>query len=165
MFSFNVLWGKSKWSAPQFQCISIALNLAYNKNNLHKALDYWFRDIFDFDFLEKGLGIVSPPHFVKEKYFSCYILLTDQISLSDCLYFLRYWAICVLHLFVYCMCIRVYCMCIAFRFSKWPKCQAKNLNILRTKRAFKMNRSSRSQLFLKISQISQENTCVGVSFW
>ena len=30
---------------------------------------------------------------VKEKYFSCYILLTDQISLSDCLYFLRYWAI------------------------------------------------------------------------
>ena len=31
---------------------------------------------------------------------ACYILLTDQISLSDCLYFLRYWAICVLWLFV-----------------------------------------------------------------
>ena len=26
--------------------------------------------------------------------------LTDQIALSDCLYFLRYWSICVLQLFV-----------------------------------------------------------------
>ena len=32
----------------------------------------------------------------EEKCFSPYILLSDQISLSDCLYFLRYWAICVL---------------------------------------------------------------------
>ena len=31
---------------------------------------------------------------------SCYILLTDQISLPGCLYFLRYWAIGVLQLFV-----------------------------------------------------------------
>ena len=55
------------------------------------------------DLLEKGMGIVSPPHFVydfKEKCFSCYILLTDQIQLSDGLYILRYWAICVLQLFV-----------------------------------------------------------------
>ena len=27
------------------------------------------------------------------------IVLTDQISLPDCLYFSRYWAICVLQLF------------------------------------------------------------------
>ena len=41
-----------------------------------------------FNFSEKGLGLVSPPHFVydfQEKCFSCYTLLTDQISLSDCL--------------------------------------------------------------------------------
>ena len=31
---------------------------------------------------------------------SCYALLTDLISLPDCLYFLRYWSICVLQLFV-----------------------------------------------------------------
>ena len=31
---------------------------------------------------------------------SCYILLTDQTSLPGCLYFLRYWVICVLQLFV-----------------------------------------------------------------
>ena len=62
--------------------------------------------MLNFDCLEKGLGIVSPPHFVydfsrkQEKFFSCYIPSTDQISLSDCLYFLRYWAICILKLFV-----------------------------------------------------------------
>ena len=35
-----------------------------------------------------------------EKIFSYCILLTDQIPLSDCLYFSRYWEICVLQLFV-----------------------------------------------------------------
>ena len=55
--------------------------------------------MLNFDFLEKGLGIVSLPHFVydfSKKCFSCYIVLTDQITLSDCLYFSRYWAICAL---------------------------------------------------------------------
>ena len=37
---------------------------------------------------------------IQEKYFSCYALLTDQISLPDCLYCLRYWYICVLQLFI-----------------------------------------------------------------
>ena len=36
----------------------------------------------------------------EENCFSCYILLTEQISLPDCLFFLRYWAICVLYLLV-----------------------------------------------------------------
>ena len=36
----------------------------------------------------------------EEKYSSCHILLPDQISLSGCLYFVRYWAICVLKLFL-----------------------------------------------------------------
>ena len=55
--------------------------------------------MLNFDFLEKGLRVVSPSHFVydfsKKKCLSCYALLTDQISLPDCLYFLRYWLICV----------------------------------------------------------------------
>ena len=59
--------------------------------------------MLSFDFLETGLGIF-PAHILcmifQEKCFSCCVLLTDQISLSDCFYFLRYWAICVLHLFV-----------------------------------------------------------------
>ena len=59
--------------------------------------------MLNFNFLDKGLGIVFPAHFVNDfsaKCFSYYILLTEQISLPGCLYFLRYWAICVLHLFL-----------------------------------------------------------------
>ena len=55
------------------------------------------------DYLQKGLGIVSLPHFLydfQEQCFSCYILLTDQISLPDCLDLLSYWLISTLQLFV-----------------------------------------------------------------
>ena len=54
------------------------------------------------DILDKGLGTVSPAYFVYDfstKCSSCYILLTEQISLCGCLYFLRYWTVCVLQLF------------------------------------------------------------------
>ena len=57
--------------------------------------------MLNFKFLEKDLGLVSAPYFVYD--FLCflyYILLTDQISLSDCCYFMRYWAVCVLQVFV-----------------------------------------------------------------
>ena len=59
--------------------------------------------MLNLEFLDKGPGIVSPAYFVydfQQKCFSSYILLTDQISLSGCLYLLRYWAICVLQLLV-----------------------------------------------------------------
>ena len=57
--------------------------------------------MLNFDFLDRGLGIVSAAHFVHDfstKMFVLlhYIVLTGQISLLECLYFLRYWAICVL---------------------------------------------------------------------
>ena len=68
------------------------------------ALDYWSRDMRNSDFLEKGLGIVSSLvlcMIFQEKCFSYYILLTDQISLSDYLYFLKYWAMSVLRLFCF----------------------------------------------------------------
>ena len=54
---------KNKCSVAWFQFIWITLNLAYNKKKLHKSLDYSSRDMLNFDFFEKGLGIVSPPHF------------------------------------------------------------------------------------------------------
>ena len=60
--------------------------------------------MLNFGFLDKGLGIICPAHFVydfsSKKCYSCYILLTDQISLSGSLYFFRYWAVCVLQLLV-----------------------------------------------------------------
>ena len=41
--------------------------------------------MLNLDFLEKGLGIVFPPHFVydfsKEMFLMLYILLSDQLSL------------------------------------------------------------------------------------
>ena len=43
--------------------------------------------MLNFEFLEKDVGIVSPPHCIifQEKCFLCYILLANQISSSDCL--------------------------------------------------------------------------------
>ena len=65
-FQICLIWGKSKWSAAQFQCMYIALNVGYNKNKLHKTLDYWSRDMLNFNFPEKGMGLVFPPHFVDD---------------------------------------------------------------------------------------------------
>ena len=59
--------------------------------------------MLNFDILEKILGILL--HLIwrmifQEKCSSHYTLSTDEISLSDCLYFLKYWTLCVLQLFV-----------------------------------------------------------------
>ena len=59
--------------------------------------------MLNFNFSEEGLGLASPTIFVydfSKKCLPCYILFTGQISLSDCLYFSRYWAMYVLQLFV-----------------------------------------------------------------
>ena len=61
------------------------LNLAYNKNKLYKTLDYWSGDTLNFDFLEKGLEKVSLLHF-PPVLCMIYTILTEQISLPDCLY-------------------------------------------------------------------------------
>ena len=56
------------------------------KTNCIKISDCWSSNMLNFVFLEKTLGIVYSPNFVYEfsrKYLSCYILLTDKISLSD----------------------------------------------------------------------------------
>ena len=55
-------------------------------------------------FSKMGPGLVSSPHFVHDfvkEYISCCVLLTEQTSLSDCLYILRYMAICVLQSFLF----------------------------------------------------------------
>ena len=47
-----------------FQNILIVLDLTHNKDKLCKTLGYWSRDMLNLDFLQNGLGIVSPSHFV-----------------------------------------------------------------------------------------------------
>ena len=42
----------------------VAHNLAYNENKLDKNSSYLSRDMLNFDFLEKGLGIASLSYFV-----------------------------------------------------------------------------------------------------
>ena len=63
----------------------IVLKLPYNKNKLYKNLDYWSRDMLNFNFSENGLGLVFAPnvcvwlHMIfQEKCLSCYILLTAK---------------------------------------------------------------------------------------
>ena len=51
IFKKCLIWGKSKWSAAYFQYISIALSLEYNKNKLYKTLNYWSRDMLNFNFV------------------------------------------------------------------------------------------------------------------
>ena len=46
----------------------------------------------------KKRGILHPPHTPLGT--PLQVIWTDEIPLSDCLYFLRYWAICLLQLFV-----------------------------------------------------------------
>ena len=62
-FKKKLIWSENQWSATKSQYISIALNLPYSKNKLYKTLDYWSRDMLNFNFSEKVLGLVSPPHF------------------------------------------------------------------------------------------------------
>ena len=44
----------------------MVLNLAYNKNKRYKTLVYWSKDMLNFSFSEKSLGLVSPSHFVHD---------------------------------------------------------------------------------------------------
>ena len=82
----NVFWGN-------FLCCNF-FRVTFSGMMISKIAQFWsFR---------KDLGIGSPPYFeyvLSRKCYSCYIPLPDPISLSDCLSYLRYWAICVLQLF------------------------------------------------------------------
>ena len=50
--------------------------MAYKKKKkLYATPDYWSRDMLKFDSLEKGLGIVSPPHFVYDFSWKMFLVL------------------------------------------------------------------------------------------
>ena len=53
--------------------------LGIQKNNLYKTLYYLSRDMLIFDFLQKGLGSMSPPHFVYDFLRKMFLMLySDQ---------------------------------------------------------------------------------------
>ena len=86
---------------------SLYCTLLYCKSKSRTTMIYWnhgadhllLPHIKIFWKAKWSLGLVLLPHFVawffEEKYFSCYILLTPEISSSHGLCFLRYWAISV----------------------------------------------------------------------
>ena len=120
----------------------------YNKNKLCKTLDYWSRDMLNFDFLEKGLGIASPTHFMYDfsrKMFImlCYVNWTNFIT----------WLLLLLEILGN-KCIAIVCFpgCDVINFQTnlifliepffyMIKKSDKNWNILGTKRAFKVKKA------------------------
>ena len=65
-FKKSLCKDKSKCSTAKFHYISITLALTYIKSKLYKTLDYWFRDMLNFDFRRKGLEIVFPPRLAND---------------------------------------------------------------------------------------------------
>ena len=60
----GLIWRKSKWYEAWFQYILIITQLGLQQSKLCKTLDYWSRYMLNFS--EKGLALVSPPHFVND---------------------------------------------------------------------------------------------------
>ena len=116
--------------------------------------------MLDFDFSEKGLWLVFTPHFVYD-FSRKNVTLTDHISLSDSLYLSRYWAICILQLFVHQAVtssnLKLSLSFWSSRFDIWPKSQGKNLNISRKKRAFEVK--SRT-FFIIFKGLSVNRNCL-----
>ena len=93
--------------------------------------------------LKKGLGVVSPPHFpydFQEKYFSSYDLLTKQILLSDCLYFIEIFRKTCAAIFRYQFCdvinFEIYLSFLTKPFSSMSKSSEQKLKYLKKERTF-----------------------------
>ena len=137
--------GKRKCSAAYFQYISIPLNLKYNRNKFYKTLGYWSRDMLIFDFLEKRLGIVSPTNlvynFLRKMFLMLYsmnwpnaivlLLLLLEVLGNVCIAIVCFprWDV------IY---FKINLIVIIRLFLFMTNKSHKNLNILRTKRDFKV---------------------------
>ena len=86
--NFNIFRQFSTWHTIKLNCIKLQI-IDRENSILSFQKSVWEQ------FLHNILQMIF-----QEKCFSCYILLTDQSSLFDCLYFSRYWEIYVLKQFV-----------------------------------------------------------------
>ena len=137
---FLRFWGF--WGSFSYKKFSYKKNV-YNQNKLYETSDYWSRDIFKLNYSEKGLGLVSPPRFVYNFWRKIFLMLYSTNWPNFIV-----WLSLLLEI-LGSMCIAINCepgcgvikfeITLSFkssRFSKRPKSQDKNLNILRMKRAF-----------------------------
>ena len=100
---------------------------------LHETLDYWSRDMFNFDFLGKGQRIVSPPYFENEHYF-------PEKVFSICLWWSSHHSLCLLHVL-----FNVFRLFFSWTSHTFPEAV--------------VWRCSVKKVFLNISQNSHGNTC------
>ena len=124
----------------------VALNLVYSKNKLCKTLGYWSRYMLNFDILENGLGIVSPRHSVYDFLRKIFVMLLISLILIN---FIVWLPLLLEILGNMCTAIAYFPCCDVINFEinliflikpffYMTKSQNKNLNILITKRAFKV---------------------------
>ena len=62
--------------------VPITFQLGKQWKKRYGTLEYWSGDMFNFDFLEKGLGIVSLPHFVNHCSSKTFLVLYSINSLN-----------------------------------------------------------------------------------
>ena len=125
-----------------FEIFGWSLTRTYNKKELHKVSDYWFRHMPNFDFVVKSLWLVSPPPIVYA-FFKIFLMLCalNWPNLIVWLHLLlgllgNMWIVSTRFHDVKNFEINL-CIFIKQFSCMTEKSQNKNLNNLRTKRAFK----------------------------
>ena len=69
IFWKSLIWCESNWSAVYFRYISIALTLPYKKSKVYKTLDYWSRDLLNFNFSGNSFSTIFCVWFFQKKIF------------------------------------------------------------------------------------------------
>ena len=158
----------------QYTYCPMALNLAYYKNKLYKTLDYWSRDNLNFDILEKGLGIVSSPHFVYDFSIKMFLMLYFIIWPN----FIVWWPLLLKilgNMYIGSVCYPV-CDVITFEinlaflikpFFYLTKQPRQKLNILRTKKLLRPNKKHffiifKGRVQINFSKLHRENYMVKI---
>ena len=151
MFSEKSLY-EVKLSGLQFS-FNIFRNFPYNKNKLHKVLDYLSKDMLNFDFWKKVLWIDSPPHFIN-KFSQRVIIKLYSINLTNMIAWLTLLLEILINMF-----ITIFTQVLMSKpwiflikpFSALPKSECKSLNILRKARAFNRKWKAFSIIFKGLS--------------
>ena len=109
--------------------------MAYKKDKLFKASDYWSRYMLNFDFVEKGLGIVSPLHLVYDSSRKMFLVLYS-INRPNFIVWLPLILEILVNMRIAIVCfpgcdvinIKINLIFLIKLFFTWPKSQDKNLN-------------------------------------
>ena len=120
----------------------------------YKTLGYWFRDMLNFNFSEKSLGLISPPHFVYDFSRKLFLML-HSINWPNFIFWLSLLLeildnMCIAIIF-YPGCDVIKLSFLSSRFATWPKSQHKNLNILKTRRALEVKQKALFIIFKCLS--------------